>query len=406
MSILVEHNGVNINDYIVACDNVPSFYLNLDSTIGLADYSMEVSNTYSGTLVQGNIINVTINGKVVHNGFIQYAENLYESRTTRLTILPTLAYLQDYNIDPDSLDLTSVDAENYCADPNYPSLYSVKLLWFLDRMFNKAGLIVNTSAVASASVGTAYEYYSPYTAIPFTGDDVALDYNAIYCLNQNFATIPSGVKVKYVDDGSGAVVATDYDAIKNQPSYFDVISQIMSFFGWAIVLDGTYKMIPLTGRTALSVSDGVIYQYSRNEEQPASTACKYSTNYARRGYYALDTKTDVAFLDSSIYSPESSVGDNLKTIQWMNNLWFMLRDRREGATAGALRTLGGTDTTPLTFSPVILHADVDYVRGDKFTKAKIVTETETDFNTSVLDVYEHYHDLASRHTILKEISFL
>ncbi|RMD51752.1 hypothetical protein D6827_01525, partial [Candidatus Parcubacteria bacterium] len=187
----------------------------------------------------------------------------YEQSTYKLTVNSSLMLLERYKVDYNTLHSTLVSGASlneYNSNDNegYPN---VQILYLMKKMFSIAGLSLDTSNVDSRIVESGGVYGTIYE------NDLVLDENMLYALNQDYAM--------------------NYRVVEGQPSYAEDSYEekkitFMDFFKRFCIGRG-YYVHPGTSSGSFVLEYARTYSSSNNYS--ISDSRKYDYKVVQNSYY-------------------------------------------------------------------------------------------------------------------------
>lgn len=265
---------------------------------------------------------------------------------------------------------------NYRDFDGYPN---VSVSWLTEKLFEIAGMSINSSSVDSTVKYTVYSDPGG-SAYPVDWREIILDENMLYSINQSVAS--------YFN------VIVDADIIKSyfpaRVSCLSLLSFIIGKLGFRIKYTGseTFTLTNWTN-TVYSLSSDDKLKYSSytdyGENNTAYGAESYNNN---RDNYSTNTTAGATFDISDGYSFNGSSG-NYNNINWWTNLIFFLR-----SGSGDILTSAYTPANYWRIDQASTYS-INAIEGDW-----LVEEIEAPIQASNVNIKSEFIDVDRRRSII------
>lgn len=206
---------------------------------------------------------------------------------------------------------------NYRDNENAPNITLKRLL---QKIMEKGGMTLYTTEAQDVVI---YQRQVDGVMTNYTLNSICVDVNMLYCLN-----IDRAMHYSKIDDPE-----TDADYSSAKLSLWEFVSFLCGVFGLSIVPMnlgyGTFKIVKLT-ETLTYHGDDVL---SMSEDLVTKDGGGYTLSVRRsdiRASYASEVESDIEDREKTV------VGGGKEEVEIFSNFKLLLRDRRGGATPGAV----------------------------------------------------------------------
>lgn len=389
MEIFYSAAYYDISDYIVSCSDVPVVSRNRSFGINSKGFKMSVSENYNNTRLAGaTIVRVWIDSTVKFFGYPTKITKNYDKHTYDFEVEEMLGKLRNYYVDTETLNAVIIDTNqdlNYRGDDGGSTTTddnlgwkNVAMLWLIQKMFEVAGLSMTINLYgAGVSVvddkwvfmtGTSHD---PAVQDDFYFEDVRLDLNMLYSINQSYAN--TAAKITSDDEG-------DYSYAKNKVTFFDLFNALCLIFSMDIYYGGTEYFILRYGTgddESYATTDDDTYSKTVGEVEKRDDSVHWVLGAAQRADYQ-DATADTL---TSFFKSGDKAGT---TLDWYASLIFLIQGKWAAATDGDVYLYQTSDFGAgwNMFTPLdgIVGNRMEIEVGSAYTKTNIISPVEASFN--------------------------
>lgn len=410
MEIFYSSSYYDISDYVIFCSNVPIISRNRNYEIDAKGFRMSVSENFNNTQLEGATrVRLTIDSTVKFFGYPTKITKNYNKHTYDFQVMSMLGKLKDYSVDTETLNALIIDTNqdyNYrgsdggstSTNDNY-GYKNVAMLWLIKQMFEVASISCTVDLYGSSHVIVSNKYvYMPSTSHDpavqddFYLEDVRLDLNMFYSINQSYAN--NATKISSDDEG-------DYSYAKNKLNCFKLLQILCAMFSLDVYYNGT----------------SYVFGYRSTADDEGYSTADDDTYSKTNEVFAIEEANYFLALQSAVRSAyQNTTADSLTTfykygdkggvqISWLSNLVFLIQGKWSGVADGdvypyALTAFGlGWNM----FTPVdgIVGNRYEIEKTLTYTKKKIISPVETSFK----NVVRNEIDIDKVSSTLTEVSY-
>ena len=350
---------VDVSEYIVSLDGVPLTKINNDYTFSAEGFGLDVVNTIPYDIQNAKDVKVSkFDGSswvAIFLGFSDGVNADVQNDTFRVKVLNIIFRLKKFTVDYDTLhsDLVNNNASgsnDYVASDNkgYPNL---RIVYLIKRMFTIAlagyqtafdfvvpGLILKDKTIKNPNL-------SDYGTFDFYFNEIRIDENMLYAVNQNVATNHGRV------DG-------DPDLIRSKITFWDFLQQVFSDFSvFLSVSNGNLHAERIVGENyenPYQIADEYIF----HKEERVNKADDERYFILRemncdRGAYTTDNLDDI---DTVLVEGYFHVGSQ---IPFLKNLAYLLQVKNTDSDVYGIYSVSGTGDNASYKTNQVLAEDLD-----------------------------------------------
>lgn len=388
----------DVSDYVTSIGRIPFINKNQDNSLTTDGFTFTLSENYNNTYIEStDRVKVTVDSVVIFVGLVSKIKKNYNDKTYEIDVVSNLSRLQLEYITYANLHSAIASTTTYESSDSL-SLPNVSLLELLVVMFDDADLTLDITTNSVASKTIAYQktvvdsVSSAENSYDYTFEDIRIDENMLYAVNQMYAT--------------------DYTLTEEQYriTYFDFISYICSYLSLIIYPDGLgengFILKHNTTDESYTISDD--YKYSYDIDKDVDSRDNWTANYNaptdlgvyRYGYNTTDK--DV------LYNIVVLGNDYGTSIKYYNSLILLLRDHSYSPySANDLNPMVSWGSDRYGFLTVEDSNSSGFNVGQRLTdyyeKSLILRRYETNIQTTRKDVLMNEIDLQNRISIITEI---
>ena len=311
--IFRHNNSILINDYVDSCDKVPTMTAkNRDKTLIISQFEIVLSDNYPKP-AKNDVIRAYSNSSTTHpffSGYVFSVKQDYNNDQYIVTVISEFQKLQDLKITYDNLHTQlqqTTSLYDYCSSDNF-GLPNVQVLYLIKQMMFMAGLNLIIGTALRDNLLEILTYAGD--TYNMTVDELVLDENVVYALNQSYALNKIGI---IADVEKQNLVLSCFDFISEFCSHFNAHIFLVSY-GFA-----NWYQIDIAGPTTPAHPADKIYQ--KNEEQIIGEVGGYVHNLkfcGDRNLYNIPSPSD-------LQDHEFLSGNGNSNIHTINNLIYMYR---------------------------------------------------------------------------------
>jgi hypothetical protein len=243
-------------------------------------------------------------------------ENTYYFIKNKTT--DTFQVSPEQSVGSSAIDITSVGSGTITCDLSKPELYNPKdvdgypntsVFWVITKMFELAGMTIDSSAVDSTVIYTA-------SAVGYTWKTLIFDENMLYSLNQSVAS--------YFNIITDSELAKTY--LQNKVTCWELLQLLLGKLNFRISYTGTDEFtITNWTNSVYSITSGDRLEYSTyTDTGKGSTAYGAEAFNDDRLNYSADSSTGSTAPIEDGYQLNGTDG-NFNEIVWWSNLKIFLR---------------------------------------------------------------------------------
>jgi hypothetical protein len=410
IEILYLSSWYDVSDYITNCSDIPIIATNEDYTISGEGFNFDISNSYDNTKIEGlTEVRFSLGSTSYFSGVVDTIEENIKDKTYKVRIVNILAKLKKLKVEYDVLhtwiSTGSSGDINYIASDNF-SLPNVQVKHLIRRVLERvvssyvtSGLTVDLTDLEglqviynkyvwsdTGGVGGDWDYRN------FNFEDLRIDENMLYAINQDYAFNQDGINDEDEDYGD------------NKITLWDLIEQLCLMFSLFIYYqDHVIYVVRKTTDEVYTISEDEIYDKTTTTEEAKEEDYKVEIKFdTDRSNYADSTLNNL----NAIYSNGSASNP---TLTWMNNLVILLQDSdlADGYVHDLSELAGGSSFNFLTMSDSDVVGFGVYKRYRLSTISELnILEIETEMQTDYKQVISNYIDIENRLSIIKSGGYL
>lgn len=287
---------VDISDYVVdGVDKIPRSFMNEDLTLKTDMFSISVAETIrtdanyndpAFKFLAGDKFRFSVNSTIFLTGIID--ASLYQTRefVFNIKIQPSIFSLDKKTLDHTTLHDALATGTNWYEYNGYDhyTFPTVGVLWLAGCLLGLDGLTLDVSAVKDVVI-----WHAPVSGgdwdVDITYQDLIVDENQLYCVNQNVATF------------WGEVETLANNLTQNKITCFHLLSELLSSLGLVLrqIGESAFELIEPDQKYTIAADSQYDYQDEEfNAEKDTNTiGVSIVYPFITRDKYASNVITDI-----------------------------------------------------------------------------------------------------------------